>query len=292
MIKKTKIACNWLPILLILCGAFLGLMSYGMFSYGEIGMGIGCAVCALAFVAGPLIFMPIYYRFDGEGLTFCYLIFPNEQYLWKKIREIEVRYEPKSPTSFRLTARPEGKKRFYMDGKVIKTLRTKRLLEQYWDGTITGYMFEDVRNWFRKRRQKKEMQVRQHLTDEVVAMERQAREEARSVLALYESMASQMGLELKTKYCYIDEQFEESNSRPQSNYTYTVLVELSQPKETDENRIIFTCGDLLHVRLGRTAYRGVRDEDALPELRLELDEMFKEVRQKGLEVYLQELEDE
>lgn len=292
MTHKTKIACNRIPMLFILCGAFLGLMSYSMLSEGEIGLGIGCAAFALLCVATPLVFMPIYYRFDAESLTLCYLFFPNERYLWTKIRDIEVHYESKGFTKFRLTAKPEGKKRFYMEGTVYKTFRTKRLLERYWDGTITGYLFEDVQHWFRKRRKNKEKQIRLHLTDEVIPMERQAREEARSTLTLYEAMAAQMGLELRTKYCYTDEDFEETNSRPDSNYTYTALVELSYPGETAEDRVIMTSADLLHVRLGRTAYRGVRDEDALPDLRLELDELFDEVRKKGLDAYLQEFNEE
>ena len=38
-----------------------------------------------------------------------------------------------------------------MNGNMRKSFRNKKLLEQYWDGTITGYMFENVKKWFQKR---------------------------------------------------------------------------------------------------------------------------------------------
>ena len=42
-----------------------------------------------------------------------------------------------------------------MNGYIRKTFRTKYLLEKYWDGTITGYLFEDVKNWINKRKKRK-----------------------------------------------------------------------------------------------------------------------------------------
>ena len=290
--KKTRIAFNWMPILFYLCAAFMAMVARSFFSEGAIGEGILCVLFVLMFAGMTLVFCPVFYRFDGEGLTFVYLFFPNERYLWNKIREIEVDYASKGPTVFRIYADPEGKRRFYMKGEVYKTLRTNYLLKRYWDGTITGYFWEDVRNWFSKGRRKKEKPDRQYSTDEAVPMERQAREEARSALALYEAMATQMGLEIRTKYRYTDDEYVQTNSRPDSNYSYDVLIELSRPGETAEEQVVLISEELLHVRLGRSAYRGVKNEDAIPDLKLELDEMFKEIRLKGFDTFLREFNEE
>lgn len=290
--KKTEFAINWNLLLFFLCAVFMAMIAKGFCSEGAIGEGILCVLFALMFTVVPLLFFPVFYRFDNEGLTMVYVFFPNERYLWNKIREIEVDRYQKGPTVFRLYAEPEGKRRFYMKGEVYKTFRTNCLLKTYWDGTITGYFWEGVRNWFSKGRKKKEKLPVHHSTDEVVLMERQARGETREVLERYETLAGQMDLELRVKYCYTDPELEEINSRPQSNYEYTVLVELSRPGETADDKVIVTSADLLHVRLGRAAYRGVKDEDALPDLKLELDEVFEEVRQNGLDAYLQQFNEE
>lgn len=291
MKEKCRFACNRFFFCAMLCGAVTAWMSGETFSDGEIGIGIGFAVFALIFFAVPGLLMPFGYRFDQKGVTLCYLFVPNERYLWKKIRAIEVDYDHRSPTAFKLEGQPEGKHLFYMDGKIHKTRRTKRLLETYWDGTITGYFFEGLHNWWHKRRKKRENEIRQHLTDEVAPMERAVRAETRSALALYDAQADQLGLKLRIKFLYITDEFDELKDRPHENYTYTVLTELCRPGESDENKIITVSADLLHVRLGRTSYRGVRDEDALTELQQELTEVLEEVRKTGMDAYCADMEE-
>ncbi len=289
MPQKTRIAFNWIYLLFILVTGFLIETGMLFFSEGDKD-GVLIGAILLTIPALLLVSMPAFYRFDAEGLTMWYLFLPNERYLWKNICAIEVMYPSRGFSHFKLYAEPEGKQRFYMQGEVMKSRRAKRLLEEYWDGKIEGFIFEGLRDWIRNRGKKPEKKPRPYFTDEVVLMERQARGEAREVLEQYEALAGQMDLELRTKYCYTDKELEETNSRPQSSYEYTVLVELSRPGETADDKVIITSADLLHVRLGRAAYRGVKDEDALPDLKLELDELFEEVRQKGLEAYLQEFE--
>lgn len=289
--RRMRIACNRYFIYAMLLCAFMAWMAGIMFCDGEIGVGIGCAIFALFLLAVPILVMPFCYRFDTEGVTLCYLFVPNERYLWKNIRAIEVDYDRRGATTFRLEAKPEGKCRFYMEGKLHKNRRTKRLLETYWDGTITGCFFEGLHNWWCRRKKKKENEIRQHIADEVIPMERAVRAEARSALALHGAQAGQMGLKLRIKFCYTTKELEELNSRPDRDYAYTVLVELCRPGETDESRIITTSADLLHVRLGKTAYRGVKDDDALPDLRQELADVLEEVRRNGIDACCVDIEE-
>lgn len=283
--KRTRFACNRFLIYGMLLGGFLAWMAVSFIHEGAIGAGIGSGAVALGVIIIVLLLMPWGYRFDQKGITICYLFLPSERYLWRNIRSIEVFYERRGPATFRLEGRLEGKERFYMDGKIHKNRRTKRLLETYWDGTITGYFFEDLRKWWQKRKNKKENEINRHRTDEVVPMERTVRAETRSALALCDAQASQLGLKLRIKFYYETEDLEEVNSRPQGDYVYSALIELCRPGETDESKIITISAGLLHVRLGKTAYRGVKDDDALMNLRDELTQMLEEVRKNGFDAY-------
>ena len=283
--KRVRFACNRFWIYGMLLGGFLAWMAVSFIQEDAIGAGIGSGAVALGVIIIVLLMMPRGYRFDQKGITICYLFLPSERYLWRNIRSIEVFYERRGPATFRLEGRLEGKERFYMDGKIHKNRRTKRLLETYWDGTITGYFFEDLRKWWQKRKKKQQKEILQHRTDEVVPMEREVRAETRTTLALCDAQAAQLGLKLRIKFYYETEDMEEINSRPQGNYVYTALIELCRPGETNESKIVTTSAGLLHVRLGKAAYRGVKDADALRTLREELTQMLEEVRKIGFDVY-------
>lgn len=283
--KRVQLACNRFLIYGMFLGGFFAWMAVVFIQEGAIGAGIGSAVVALGVIVIVLLLMPWGYRFDQKGITICYLLLPSERYLWRNIRSIEVFYERRGPATFKLEGRLEGKSRFYMDGKICKNRRTKHLLETYWDGTITGYFFEDLHKWWQKRKNKKENEINRHRTDEVVPMERTVRAETRSALALCDAQASQLGLKLRIKFYYETEDMEEVNSRPQGDYVYSALIELCRPGETDESKMITTSAGVLHVRLGKTAYRGVKDDDALMNLRDELAQMLEEVRKNGFDAY-------
>ena len=121
-----------------------------------------------------------------------------------------------------------------MDGHIRKSFRTKYLLEKYWDGTITGYMFEDLKNWFNKRKAKKQAEIKEHLTDEVAPMEQEMRRQAKDLLKPFVAEAKQYNLEIKSKYYYITSDGEELYYRPKEDYTYTLVCEIAHFNERDE----------------------------------------------------------
>ena len=302
MKRKYQIALNRLFCAFVLFSLLFLCLAYA--SLGEsIGLAIGLFVVALIGLAAAFITQPFCYRFDSDGVTMCYTFFSNERYLWRNISAIEVREDSGSHKSlildlflsyaFHLYGNAEGRHRFYMQGEIRKTLRTKRLLEKYWDGNVTGYLNDDIKEWKEKRRSrkaKKDREIAKHLADEIVPMEREARARFRSAVAPITDQAALMGLDLRTEYIYLTQGGGEYKSRPEQHYTYAALVKLSARGETDANRVVEVGIDLLFVRLGKNAYRGVENGNFSTELTETLSDVLAEIRENGMESYCREIE--
>lgn len=65
------------------------------------------------------------------------------------------------------------------------------------------------------------------------------------------------------------------------------MVEISHFNETDEDRIVVVSVDLLYVRLGKSSYRGVKNERAEEEFQFTLSDVLDEINKNGIEVYCQ-----
>ena len=299
MNKRKQIALNKLFNLCIVFGLFLAWMSVEFFKDRETSWGIGFCVAALIIIIPALIFTPYCYTFDSEGVSLCYLFLPVERYLWKDVYAIEVDLKNTATRTsffslfyssvFNIKGKNVGNLRFYMNGHIRKSFRTKRLLEKYWDGTITGYLFEDVKKAINKRKAKKQAQIKAHLTDEVVIMEREIRAEIRECLIPLIELAKQYNLDIKKKFFYVTEDFEELKSRSHEGYTYTLIVEIAHPNESDEDRIVMLSVDLIYVRLGKSSYRGVLNECAKEELTSVVSEALDEINKNGIESYCSQL---
>lgn len=285
--NKKQYARNKLFNLLIVTGILLGGLSAESFTEKDTAWAVGFCIAALVFLISAALFTPYCYAFDREGISLCYIFLPVERYLWRDIHAIEVEWHNGNAgkahileffyaSVFVIHGKPVGTARFYMSGHIRKSFRTKRLLETYWDGTITGYLFEDTKKWIQKRNKRKQKQIRLHLTDEIAPMEREIRAKCREWLSPLAAQAKQYNLELKTKYLYITKDFEELRSRPQEGYTYTLIMEVAHPGETDEERIYVVSIDLIYVRLGKTAYRGVINEHIEEELRISFTDALNE----------------
>lgn len=294
---KRQFALNKLFNFFEILGLFFVWCSIELFLTKEISWAIGFGIVALLLIVLTAIFTPYCYVFDSQGVSLCYIFLPIERYLWKDIRAIEVEDTSIGTASqvsifdffyayvFSIKGTNVGKCRFYMNGHIRKSFRTKRLLEKYWDGTISGYLFEDAKKWIVKRKTKKQSQIHTHLTDEIVSMEREIRAETRECLKPFEAQAKQYNLDIKTKYFYITKDFKELNSRPKEGYTYTLVAEIAQFNETDENRIVVVSVDLIYVRLGKTAYRGVKNKCFKEELESTFSDVLNEIYQNGIEIY-------
>lgn len=288
MNRRKQIALNKLFNTSVVLGVLSVCISIELFSCDEIIWGIILAVAACLLIFLPMIFTPCCYIFDSEGVSFCYILIPNERFLWKDIYAIEV--EDISPpythmysitldffyaSVFGLKGSDSIKRRFFDNVHIRKSFRTKKLLEKYWDGTITGYFFEDAKKWINKRRAKKQAYVNALFTDEIVKMEREIRADTREWLKPILAQAKQNNLDVKLKYYYVTKDSKELKSRPQEGYTYSLDVEISHFNETDENRIIVVSVDLLYVRFGKSSYRGIKNKQAKEELQIEFSDVLE-----------------
>lgn len=300
--RKKEFALNKLFNFCLVMGLLLLRASIWCFETNDNTWGIGVGLVALLFMVIPAIFTPYCYAFDSEGVSLCYVFLPVERYLWKDISAITVVDDNIIGTTmhptifdiffahvFSIEGENVGKTRFYMRGNIRKSFRTKHLLEKYWDGTITGYLLEDVKKWFHKKRTKKQSQVKAHFTDEIVSMEREVRAETRHWVQPFVAQARQYDLAMNAKYLYVTEDLQEWNSRPQEGYTYTLVAEIAEPKETDEDRIVTVSVDLLYVRLGKNAYRGVKNKRIKEELEDVFSDVLKEISENGIEAYCKEI---
>lgn len=290
MNRKKQIALNKLFNTSVVLGVLSVCISIELFSCDEIIWSIILAVAACLLIFLPMIFTPCCYIFDSEGVSFCYILIPNERFLWKDIYAIEVEdiNPPYSNHSiitldffyasvFCLKGNDSIKRRFFENVHIRKSFRTKKLLEKYWDGTITGYFFDDAKKWINKKRAKKQAYVNAHFTDEIVKMEREIRADAREWLKPILAQVKQNNLDVKLKYYYVTKDSKELKSRPQEGYTYSIDVEISHYNETDENKIIVISADLLYVKLGKTSYRGIKNPKAKDELQIDFSDVLEKI---------------
>ncbi len=296
---KRQIALNKLFNILIISGVVCGIGTYLLALEGELLFAILCAVFGLALILGAAVATPACYLFDEEGVSFCYVLRLNERYLWSNVHSINEEYIATGKSSaidvfyasvFKIEGQVEGKERPYMKGHMRKSFRTKYLLKKYWDGRIEGGFFDGIIEWARKRRMKNTGEVKEYLTDEVGHMEYNVRLKAEEWLKPFFAQAEQFGLELRSEYLYVTDDFEEYENRPDGEYTYVMRVEIARPNDTDENRMLYLWADLLYVRLGKDAYRGVENKKALKEFGLEFSETFNEIKEIGFEEYYATLE--
>lgn len=278
---------------------FVGLacISLSRFSFmeNEIGGGIIMGFFAALALVAPLVFMPWGYCFDPEGVSIKYIFLKEERYLWKNVHAVSTVQAISDGGrhlflyDLQIDGNVEGKKRRYMDGRISKSGRNKRLIQKYWDGTVEGYWHDEVQAVKHWRSQKKKKPRKIYTTDEIVIMERSARASLRTWLSVPTAEAAQYDLEVRTEYLYITEDDVEHRSRPLTSHTYTAVTYISRPGETEKDRIIVFCTQLLRVRLGKNAYRGVANVRAEEEFHTAWTEMMTQIRKKGFEAYLEEV---
>ena len=118
-------------------GIILLTISMVAFVEGSIGIGIGMAFFGALFFVIPLCFMPLFYRFDSEGVSLKYLFLSEERDLWRNVWSIHLTDDSTSTSIFniffmvfQINGQVECKHRRYMEGKIQKSIRTKHLIEK------------------------------------------------------------------------------------------------------------------------------------------------------------------
>ena len=290
--KKAQYAINKLCFIFPVAGILLFALSTTAFREGSTGLGIGMAFFGALFFIIPLCLMPLYYRFDSDGVSLKYLFLTEERYLWRNVWSIHLT-DDSTRTSifniffmvFQINGQVEGKHRRHMEGKIQKSIRTKHLIEKYWDGEVEGYLIDDIRDRINRRKAKKSIKSGKYSTETVSKDECYARESTREKIKPYISRAAMMDLELRCKFVYVTDDLEESNSRPKEKYEFTAMVEISRKGEPNEDMILCADSALLTVKLGKNEYVSSKRKGAYRDLTEQLDILFDEIEKTGFEAY-------
>lgn len=145
MKNKKEIALNKSFFLFVILGILTLTLGYVAISEEVSLWSIFFCILGLLFVIGGPIKEPLFYSFDTDGITLHYLYVPKEYYLWKNIRKIKKSRDGYSRSAiidfifsrvYEINGKVEGKQRFYMNGIIVISFRTKRLLDKYWEKEI------------------------------------------------------------------------------------------------------------------------------------------------------------
>ena len=121
----------------------------------------------------------------------------------------------------------------------------------------------------------------------MIAIENQARGKAKDIVAPYHNEAVQYGFEIRKRFVYVTEKHEELNGRPPQGYTYTMMLEVSRPGETDEDKIWCVDIELAYVRLGKNSYKGIENKHAAEEMEFWLRDALEGIRSGEIETWLE-----
>lgn len=145
MKNKKEIALNKSFFLFVVLGIITSALGCTAISEEVTVWSVCFFLLGLLFVVGGPIKEPLFYSFDEEGITLFYLFVPKERYLWQNIRKIKKVRESfsRSPNldfifsrGYEINGKTEGKQRFYMNGIVNLSFRTKQMLNKYWGKEI------------------------------------------------------------------------------------------------------------------------------------------------------------
>ncbi len=285
--KKRFCFDRWFNIFIILGSIFVFTAIVGL-SNTEIddnGVCIGMLIVGAIMIIAPTILHPCGYIFDNDGITIYYLLMQNERYLWKNIYNIEILHHPKQRTVFHIYGESEANERFYMNGDITKTFLTKYYLNKYWDGEISGYLIDEIKDWWYKRKAKQAKN--QYSTEEIAAKEREARKAFRENLEPFTERAELLGLEIKLKYLYENDDLKLFNSRPKEKYDYIANIELIRRLDLKSTELSLY---LLKASISKNGYKGAIQKNDIDEFTEYLNDVFADIEKNGFDAFCEDNE--
>ncbi len=295
--RNNETACDKRFSLFVITGVLLVVLAVVSLIEELSGWGFFFLGLGLFFAVMSLIFLPFRYTFDSEGVSIHRVFFQKERYLWENIYDIEVGDDTGFADSlfdlffsrvFKISGRVEGKARFYMEGYISKSRRTKRLIEKYWDGEVTGYIFSKAKG----RKKKKEYKNKALSTVEIEPLEAETRRITEECVKLFVARLKQSDLRLVTEYLFLTGDFDELLERPKSGYTYIALFEIARQNETDEEKTVQVSVDLVNVRISKYTYRGVVNPSLKDEILESLADVTEEIEKNGISAYCESLDND
>jgi hypothetical protein len=156
-------------------------------------------ILALILLSVAIFITPVLYLFDKDGVNCVYFVFSNERYLWNQISSISLEMDSGRYNGrfYQIKGRPQGERKKHMNGEIRKTIRTKRLLHRYYNGTIEGES-----SWKGFRSKQKKVQSASIDADEVMTMEREMRARVKEALVPIVDRARVNDLAISVEYLY------------------------------------------------------------------------------------------
>ena len=145
--SSNQIALNThLQFLVIFFAIFIGLSVLGLIEQ-EVWMAIGFGIVTLAPLFVFLI-SPMYYVFSKESVEIIYLWGQKEEIKWTSIRSITLEgswlSRGDSPPHYQIAYPTAQKRKFFMNGEVSKTIKTRKLINRYYKKDIMQSVFYPV----------------------------------------------------------------------------------------------------------------------------------------------------
>ena len=126
----------------------------------DIGFGVFFIILGIVLTLCALFVFPIFAIVGRRGISFYYLIFMRDKYLWENVYALTVEYTsrkgiPILMDSFKIHGTSENKHRFFMTGQIARSWRARKLLEHYSKDKIESFFFDDIKNSIKERKEKK-----------------------------------------------------------------------------------------------------------------------------------------
>lgn len=150
-------------ILCLLCLLFSSGIAWVCLTVDELFYGIFFIIISVCLLLA-LLMLPCFYVMTEKGIKIFYFFFLSNEYcLWENVDEVKACYHTARTTAlsplfytFLIDGKFEGKKRFYKEGQIIRTVRAGRLIEKYTGKKITGFYMDDFKAWVKKHRRESE----------------------------------------------------------------------------------------------------------------------------------------
>lgn len=133
--------------------------------------------------------LPCLYLMTPKGLHIIHTFGLIRRFIpWDSVAALEVNYDstgyskhfPYLFDTFCIYGDVQGPTFFFTEDEMVRTLRARLLLEKYTGLKVEGFLWQDIRGWHKKRREKKERKRREEKRRERAERNRKAREAKRS----------------------------------------------------------------------------------------------------------------
>lgn len=126
----------------------------------DIGFGVFFIILGIILTLCILFVFPVFAIIGKLGISFYYLIFMRDKYLWENVYALTVEYPSRKRIpilldSFKIHGASENKHQFFMTGQIARSWRARKLIEHYSKDKIEGFFFDDIKNSIKERKEKK-----------------------------------------------------------------------------------------------------------------------------------------